>query len=34
MAKFTITVDLDWLDNEESIDDVIRDEGTCGGIRC
>ena len=26
MAKFTITVDLDWLDNEESIDDVIRDE--------
>lgn len=26
MAKFTITVDLDWLDNEESIDDAIRDE--------
>lgn len=26
MAKFDITVDLDWLDNEESIDDVIRDE--------
>lgn len=26
MAKFNITVDLDWLDNEESIDDVIRDE--------
>lgn len=26
MAKFTITVDLDWLDNEESIDDAIRGE--------
>ncbi len=26
MAKFNITVDLDWLDNEESIDDAIRDE--------
>lgn len=26
MAKFTITVDLDWLDNEESIDDTIRGE--------
>ena len=26
MAKFNITVDLDWLDDETSIDDVIRDE--------
>lgn len=26
MAKFTITVDLDWLDDETSIDDAIKDE--------
>lgn len=26
MAKFTITVDLDWLDDETSIDDTIKDE--------
>lgn len=32
MAKFTITVDLDWLDNEESIDDAIRDE-VVNGVR-
>ena len=26
MAKFNITVDLDWLDDETSIDDAIKDE--------
>lgn len=26
MAKFNITIDLDWLDDETRIDDVIRDE--------
>ena len=26
MAKFNVTVDLDWLDEEESIDDALRSE--------